>query len=289
MKELRVRLLGSFEIATVGLEHFSLRGGKRAHELLAYLLLMHGQAKSRESLAEALWPEMALETGKKQIRQLLWNIHKSIDQGTEPEQRLISADSEQVAVNPCWSVWCDANEFAANALSVTLDTVASEEMESILALYRGPLLDGCYAEWCLIERERLEGLYLSTLDIASTQALARRDHLAAARWALGVLRLDPAHERSHYRLMRVYHAMDDRTRALRQFESCCRSLESELGVAPSGRTVALASAIRNDVEPTDQPTILPIPFPEGGAVLRELAFIRQEIDSLRKSLLDRQA
>ena len=32
------------------------------------------------------------------------------------------------------------------------------------SVYRGDLLEGCYQDWCLFERERLQNAYLAMLD-----------------------------------------------------------------------------------------------------------------------------
>jgi DNA-binding SARP family transcriptional activator len=292
--ELRFRILGSFEMRATERRRVAPLEGRKAQELISFLLLVPGQAKARDVAVEALWPGAAPETGRKQIRQALWHIHQAADRDTADSERLVIADSDHLAVNPNRILSCDAVEFteAMERLESRIAGVDDiQRVERALDLYRGPLLDGCYAEWCLVERERLEGLYLSALDGASVQAEARLDYESAAHWASALLRIDPAHERSHRRLMRLYFAMDDRTRALRQFERCCHALESELGVRPSSRTLAVAAAIRADVEPPaprERVTVLP-PRSERQAVLRELAALRRAVDELRRSVLERLA
>jgi DNA-binding SARP family transcriptional activator len=294
MLELRFRLLGSFELTATEPQRVAPLEGRKAQELISFLLLVPGQAKARDVAVEALWPGARPETGRKQIRQALWHIHRAVDRDPADTERLVIADTDHLAVNQDRMFWCDAVEFAKaveRLESGIPEDHDNELVERALDLYRGPLLDGCYAEWCLVERERLEGLYLSALDDASMKAEARLDFEAAAQWASTLLRIDPAHERSHRRLMRFYYAMDDRTRALRQFERCCQALESELGVRPSGRTDTLAAAIRVDVEPPnprEQVTVLP-PRSERPAVVRELAALRRAVDELRRSVLDRLA
>lgn len=294
MLELRFRLLGTFELTVNEPLRVASLEGRKAQELISYLLLTPAQSKARDAAVEALWPGAAPETGRKQVRQALWHIHQAVDRGMPDNQRLVIADSDHLAVNQDRTLWCDALEFGKS-----LDGLESEEVEDedggraerALEIYRGPLLDACYSEWCLVERERLQGLYLAALDRASVQAEARLDYEAAARWASALLRIDPAHERSHRRLMHLLYAMDDRTGALRQFKRCCRALESELGIQPSGRTAALAAAIRADIDPPEPPelvTVLPPPS-QRSAMLRELAALRRAVDDLRRSVLDRLA
>lgn len=301
MGDLRIRLFGAFEVTSRTCDAAVIKG-RRTQELLAYLLLVPGQSRSRDVVAGAVWPDADAETSKKQVRQALWHVHQAVDADRAPDERLIAADGEQLAMNPARSVWCDALAFldavdpspSRSSLSSSSSSTSSpaddRRLETALDLYRGPLLDGCYSEWCLVERERLEGLYLSALDAASLGAEARHDLDAAVHWARAILRVDPAHERSHYRLMRLHQALGDRTRALRQFDRCVTALRDELAVEPSRHTVALANAIRDDDgEPAPDPSGGPSLGTTDSEIVRELAELRRSIDRLQSSLLDRLA
>jgi DNA-binding SARP family transcriptional activator len=65
------------------------------------------------------------------------------------------------------------------------------------------------------------------------------------RLAERLLASDPAHERTHRRLMRVYLKTGDRTNALRQYFRCVDALDSELGVGPGPKTQAVLARIQN--------------------------------------------
>jgi hypothetical protein len=61
-----------------------------------------------------------------------------------------------------------------------------------------------------------------------------------------ILRVDPAQERTHRRLMRLHYLSGDRTAALRQYQQCECALRENLNVKPARRTVALYEQIRAD-------------------------------------------
>lgn len=291
---LRIRLLGSFEVTRPGRRRAEALEGRKAQELISLLLLLPAQERSRDAVVETLWPGAPPETGRKQIRQALWHIHQAVDVDLTDSQRLVIADADHLAINHDRELWCDAVEFSRTLERLDVrgtEIDLNDHLERALDLYRGPLLDGCYSEWCLVERERLEGLYLSALDAASVMAEARLDYEMAVHWASALLRVDPAHERSHRRLMLLYYGMDDRTRAIRQFDRCRHALESELGIRPSARTVALVDAIRADVEPQESPERVTVlqSHSETPAVLRELSALRRAVEDLRQSLLERLA
>ncbi|MCB1575637.1 MAG: hypothetical protein KDI80_16815, partial [Xanthomonadales bacterium] len=58
-----------------------------------------------------------------------------------------------------------------------------------------------------------------------------------------LLSLDPLREASHRRLMRLHADLGERSRAIAQYQSCTQLLQSELGIAPSAETRALADEI----------------------------------------------
>ena len=65
-------------------------------------------------------------------------------------------------------------------------------------------------------------------------------------YAGNILKYDPARERTHRQLMRIYYLLGDRTAALRQYERCVGALKRELGVNPERRTVDLHQQIKSD-------------------------------------------
>jgi DNA-binding SARP family transcriptional activator len=69
------------------------------------------------------------------------------------------------------------------------------------------------------------------------------DYPRALRHGTARLRSETAHERTHRRMMRLYHRLGDRTAALRQYQSCGRM--SKVSCAPDlGRSHRQASASR---------------------------------------------
>src|SRR5438876_1093845 len=97
----------------------------------------------------------------------------------------------------------------------------------------GYLLQGCYQDWCLCERERLQQLYLGALDRLMEYSEIHGEYAAGLTYGGRILRLDCARERTHRGMMRLYHLNGDRTAALRQYERCAATLKKELGVLPA--------------------------------------------------------
>jgi DNA-binding SARP family transcriptional activator len=87
-----------------------------------------------------------------------------------------------------------------------------------------------------------------------------RCHLDAGKGEQGVgvarrvLSLDPVRETAHRALMRFYADMGDRALALKQYQSCCDILHSELGVQPETKTQRLYEQYAANTELTSTKT-----------------------------------
>lgn len=254
VRELRVSMMGTFTVVdSPGAAPAGLL--RKAQDLLALILLAPQRSVLREHAAEALWPDAGVEASKKAMRQALWQIHHATDASVPGSSRLVVTEGEALRVNPDRRLWVDAaviTEAARLAQATGADAIGEHELLRLRRaadLYRGPLLAGCYDEWCLAPRARLEDRCLTLLDTLS-RAYERRDDLdAAIAWAERLLEVEPAHERSHRRLMRLHYRSGDRTRALRQLHQCRWVLQHELGVSPSAQTEALGDAIGADHVP----------------------------------------
>ncbi|WP_051116340.1 AfsR/SARP family transcriptional regulator [Amycolatopsis nigrescens] len=269
MGELRVRLLGSFQL-TLDARPVERPVRRKAQELLALVLLAPQRNVLREVAAEALWPAAGAEVSKKSMRQVLWQLH----QATGPTgPRLVLTEGEVIRINPDRPVWLDVDAFVA-ASRTAIELV---ELTKATDLYRGPLMAGCYDDWFLIERARLEDLHITLLDKLSVGHERHGELEAAIHWAQRLLEVEPAHERTHRRLMHLYYRTDDRTRALRQYRRCQQVLLHELGIRPSARTVRLAAEIGADTGRPPEPAAL-------DGVRAELAELRATVDDLRERL-----
>jgi DNA-binding SARP family transcriptional activator len=252
--EFRVRLFGTLEIRWDAGPSQQLEGHK-ARELFCYLLLARGRRCSREGLATLLWPDSPPDKSKKYLRQAAWRVHATLDSPARPAGRMLTARPEWLQIAPNAPVWCDVEEFEAALGDLEqpgaepLDLAHARRLRDAIALYRGDLLENWYQDWCLFERERLQNAYLTVLDRLCSFHEQRIEPGPAIGFALRILRVDPARERTHRSLMRLYLLAGDRTAALRQFDRCQVALRDELGVPPAEETIRLYQSIRGDGTP----------------------------------------
>ncbi len=255
-----VHLLGRFSVGAGG--SLVELAGRKTEELLAYLLLHRHRPHHREVVAGTLWPESGTAQSKKYLRQALWNL-RSLGTGG----RFLQAQAEWILVDLS-RVWLDVAELEEAYEQVRLvpgeqlDAVSATAIKGVVPHYRGDLLEGCYQDWCIYERERLKALYISLLEklLAYCEACGEPDE--GLVYGEQLLRHEPAHERAHWRLMRLHYLAGDRTGALRQFERCREALREELQTAPGERVLRLCEQIRADavlpaLRPGGSPTELP--------------------------------
>lgn len=263
----------------------------KVQELLFYLLLHHQQAHTREALACALWADTPAPQAKKYLRQCLWQLQQTLElPASQPP--LFALDHAWVAVHPDAALQVDAQQLERAFLLVrdvdgaALDPQQAHVAEAAAALYRGDLLTGWYQDWCLIERERYQGMFVSLLDKLMDFCLVHGCFDQGIGYGQQLLELDYTRESTHWRLMQLRNAAGDRTGALRQFELCARALEQEFGVVPTARTLALWEAIRaGEGGAVRGATAAPA---AGMAETAPLAQVLAEVTRLRAAVVDLQ-
>lgn len=220
----------------------------RLQRILAYLLLYRERPHHREVLASTLWPGSSPQQSRKNLRQNLWHLQRIASANQQGRALPVLAEKDWVQANSS-QVWLDVavlDEAVDRVRAVPPERLsdgdAAGAMEAV-ALYRGDLLEGWDERWCVDERERLKSAYLALLEklVGYCEASNRWDQGLA--YGDQLLRHDPAHERAHWRVMRIHHLAGDRTGALRQFEKCRNALDQELGVGPGHLTRALYEEI----------------------------------------------
>lgn len=249
MAELQIALLGGLQVSW-GLDRPPIRLGRPGQTLLGYLVLNRQRLHGRERLACLLWEESDEERARHCLNTALWRLKKSL---APPDPSLpdclVTAPNGDVGFNVDRSFWLDVADFE-RAVRAVVDRPTAEidgaqlvALERALSLYGGELMEGCYEDWVLIERQRMSALYFAGLEWLLRHHKSRGAAEPAIEAALRLLQADPLCEDVHRELMRLYAHTGQRQRAVRQYAYCCDVLASELGVTPTAETEALQRAI----------------------------------------------
>ena len=263
MSTLSIQLFGKFCVRRNEqvLEGFDAR---KVQELFCYLLLHRNHSLPRETLAGLLWPDTTTIQSKKNLRQALWQLQSALGSQTEPiNDRVLLVEPEWVQLNLEANFWLDvvifekAFDLVQKVPGHELDAQRVQVLQDAVQLYQGPLLEGWYQDWCLLERERLQNMYLTMLDKLMSYCEVYHDYETSLLYGMRIMCYDRARERTHRRLMRLYYLLGDRAEALRQYERCAAALEEELGVNPSKSTLALYRQLQADQ--LDEPGLMLVP------------------------------
>ncbi|MCH9039149.1 MAG: hypothetical protein IIC23_07120 [Chloroflexi bacterium] len=253
MSKLNISLFGRFHVDYQGAPVTAHLEARKVQELFAYLLLHRERSHSREALADLLWGENSSAQARKYLRQSLWQLQSALkmDDGF-PGDDCLSVDSEWVGINPDTEFALDIREFETAYESVQgrsgadLDPQTAHQLAKAVELHRGNLLEGWYHDWCIFERERLQGMHLAMLNKLMMHFETIEEYEIGLVYGQRILTFDRAHERTHWRMMRLHYLAGDRTAALRQYERCVTALEEELGVKPAKWTASLYDQIKAD-------------------------------------------
>ncbi len=266
---LQIRLFAGLDVRRSGKPVWGLES-RKVKALLAYLLLNRERRDlTRGHLATLLWPEADEETGRQNLRQAVYNLRKTLQNGGHGGTTLIVASRESVSLSRTAEIWLDVEEFES---AVRKSLVRGECLDPLRLgeatwLYRGPLLSGLFVdesveleEWLLARQEQLRDAVLDALRSLVSLHLRRGDLeqglLYARRWA----DIDPVSEETHRALMTLYARSGRRARALAQYERCQHVLSLQLGEAPIRETTDLYETILAREIAAAEPIERPLPF-----------------------------
>lgn len=291
MSKLYIRLFGKLTIAARPQPATILEGAK-VQELFSYLLLYRDRPHAREALATLLWCDASATQSKSYLRKTLWQLQSELERFVVEADLpyLLQVDGEWVQLNTNRLAWLDVAQFehafeqVRDTPGQTWDEQTARCVATAVSLYRSDLLEGCYQEWCLFERERLQRIYLILLEKLMHYCEAQGQYETGIGYGSRVLRLDLARENTHRSLMRLHYLAGNRSEALRQYNRCVAILRDELGVAPGRRTKALYEQLVAEELPEAEVMLETAVFSPQSS-LRETLY---QLESLRTMLSDTQ-
>ncbi|MBN2385416.1 MAG: hypothetical protein JXB85_00220 [Anaerolineales bacterium] len=287
MATCKVSLFGRFRVEWE-LERVDDHIPHKVKELLVFLLLYRDRPHPRERLAELLWQAQPPATSRKSLRQAIWKLKGFLEccSTSDRQQLLVESEWVQFHLSPDWEL--DVRIFETTFTEINpkrareLETTDFQRLEQAVGLYRGDLLEGWYQDWCIIERERFQAMYLMCLDKLVQYCEVQHQYDAGLEYATEILRCDRAYERTHRQMMRLSYMAGDRTRAIHQYQRCREALREELDIEPSERTRQLYEQIRADNYAP--PPFAPAPALPGPKAEGEIASVLQKLEQFSETL-----
>jgi DNA-binding SARP family transcriptional activator len=251
MDALHVCTLGSVDISCGESLRFPTR---KSRELFILLLLHAGRMLDREQVAEWLWPMRPHRKARGCLATALWRLRETIaDSCSSPSSYLLS-DRNLLGFNARTPYWFDVEVFEQQAAlgladALPCDDIRLQALEEALALYQGDFMDGCYDDWCLIEREHLQLLLLRILKRLQCHYRLSSAYEKSISYGQRLLVIDSLQEDVHRELMRCYMAAGKRPAALDQFQRCREMLQQDLEIEPMPETWSLYRQIQRSYVP----------------------------------------
>jgi predicted ATPase/DNA-binding SARP family transcriptional activator len=238
-ERLEIGVLGPFEVRAGG--RLADVGGSKRQALLAMLALRPGRVVGVDTLVDALWgeelpaaPRNALHHHIARLRAALGEeaIVGSVD-GYALSESLVDATRFEELLAETRAALRDGDLFSA-----------ADAVESGLALWRGPALQGLGATtWFGAEARRLETLRVDALEEQFEVRLALGEHRELVPGLRAALADNPYRERLWGQLMLALYRSGRQADALETFQEARKVLAEELGLEPGPELRGLQDAI----------------------------------------------
>lgn len=197
---------------------------RRAEALVFYLVC--NRTATREEIISLLWDQIDTESGRRNLRNLLYVIKKTM--GTD---FIISTQKTKLSLNPDIRVDCDYLRFM--------------ECGDYMAMH-GPFLSGfglrdscAFDEWVDHTRARIQTQYLAYLT-QQVQSTAKAGTVGRAeRCALEYLQRNPSDEQMVRFLMTLYRSQSRYFDGIQIYQQLHQYLSREMGITPLAETVQL--------------------------------------------------
>ncbi len=216
-----ITTLGSFVVRVDG-RPIELRHGQAAEALMC--LIAVGRRLSLEEVVDRLWPDVALEVGRKRLRNVLSRLRDLAGD-------LVERDGDGVRLVD--DVTVDADEFqtaAAEALRHAGDPAGVALARQAIAWYAGDFLPThTYADWSALRREHLRRTCLALVDLIADEALRQGDVDDALRHHQRGIDLDPLDDTRYVRAATLLAEVGRRAAAASMLRQADAALD-ELGL-----------------------------------------------------------
>jgi DNA-binding SARP family transcriptional activator len=216
--------------------------------LCAYLALAPKDGRRRQVAAAHLFGDCPEPVARRRLSTALWRLRAELRSATGFELVTCTQD-DRVGLSSSLEMTLDIRAFedlVTPALDVPPQALSHElasSLEDAVALHRGQLLEPCDDDWILVERTRIESLYLTALDYLVVHHGRPGGHRKVRAYGELALAMEPLREDVHRHLMTAYALAGRDDLVEHQFERCRKVLLEELGADPMPETIALYSRL----------------------------------------------
>jgi DNA-binding SARP family transcriptional activator/tetratricopeptide (TPR) repeat protein len=250
-----LKVLGSFEVIDRNSGASIPIPSKKARALLGILTTAPKYTASRARLAALLWSDSAEEQARQSLRQLLSNLRRS----PQPGSNLVIFDESTVRLNETF-LCIDVQRLLSQPSTPDI----SASMNAISA-YRGPFGQGLetgeldFDNWLTAERQRIDEHVITLRDQLVRNLASAGRHQEALAQSTALLAMSPLREETHRLIIEQEAIVSGRASAMQRFEAFRIMLRDELAVRPEPATIRLIDRLRSPppdrTEPASPPDV----------------------------------
>lgn len=241
-------LLGPFE-ATHRRARIDVRG-RTDRKILSMLLLSVGHAVSVGALEDALWPESAPATARRQVRNRVAALRRTLARAGEDPIESVD-DGYRI---PHGAVYCDVTRFADRHRDAVHQARNGDEpaairmMDNALRLWRGPALMGLTGRFFDSAATRLEETRLAAIEARNEWRLRLDQFDELVPELAEHVAAQPYRARMLAQFMWALHCSGRTPQALAEYGSYRRRLADDLGITPGrGLRDTYLRILRDDI------------------------------------------
>lgn len=229
-----IKLLGEIKVK---LDQEKIEFPYKKVEALFYYLLVEKNI-SREKIASLLWGNMTDSKAKKNLRNALYQLKKSIK-----DDIFKKSGSSTLRLNKKeYNFQIDLEKFKE-----------SENLQQSLKAYQGDFLDGfllkrssAFNDWIIENRNYYQQLYIEKLKKQIEYLENEEKEDKAIDYLHELIKVDEFNELAYRKLMKLYHKKGQSAKALQIYKNLDEILEKELGINPDQKTLNILQKIRSE-------------------------------------------
>ncbi|SHI59002.1 AAA family ATPase [Lutispora thermophila] len=203
----------------------------RKIEALFYYVFVNKEA-TREELASLLWPEADQQTGRKNVRNGLYYMKKTIDMDA-----IISPNKSIVMFNSNVKVDSDIEKLLSD--------------DEWIDAYTGDFLQGFIVKdeealenWILESREKYRSIYVQKLYEKIKRDFKSRKYESVEKCARRLIEVDEYDEKAYRVLIKVLAEMSMYSKAVDVYDKLYEKLKKDLGIVPDVKTRTLYNNVK---------------------------------------------
>lgn len=236
---------------SLGEHQFRIHQSRAMTAIFANLILNHDVVRTRDAIAETIWPEIEKEKSRSNLNTAMWRLRKDLKSRDLADFISLETDKEFINLKLGHDVSTDFERLSLlveNCERLKMGGFKPDpdlliDLQDAIALYRADFVPGLDYDWASLARETFRMRYLQACNILMTAFEENGQHEMAVLYGQKILEQDDLRENTHRRLIAIYVANGLRHQAIRQYQSLSTLLKRELGLAPSKETTALISSL----------------------------------------------